>query len=239
MSATPTARRLVRRAVGVACYARGVSSSRTQRAEIEERIRVAETLLVQRVRVSAVVDHLVRTYGVSENSARRYVDAVRERWRAGAPKTLEAREARRDEIRATIDEAIRRALARTKPLVDRKGAPVMRTVERQVGDTVERVEEPVAVESPDLRAALHGLRLAMQLDALEGVAGRETTSAPSEAPASSTAETLAEAEAQEAATGTDAPPSSTLPSAAELASRLKGQGRFMVLAGGRGRATEE
>lgn len=194
--------------------------------------------MVQRVRVSAVVDHLVRTYGVSENSARRYVDAVRERWRAGAPKTLEAREARRDEIRATIDEAIRRALARTKPLVDRKGAPIMRTVERTVGDVVERVEEPVAVEVPDLRAALHGLRLAMQLDALEGVAGRETT-APSEANASSTAETLAEVEAQEAATGTDAPPSPVLPSAAELASRLKGQGRFMVLAGGRGRATEE
>lgn len=66
--------------------------------------------------------------------------------------------------------------------------------------TRETIEEPITVGDPDLRAALHGLRLAMVLDALEQPAGREIiASRPDDAKGD--AETV-HAEEQ-AATGTD------------------------------------
>lgn len=173
----------------------------TTRAEVEDRIRVAETLLVQKVRESTVVEHLCRAYDVSERQAARYVKAVRERWRAGAPRDLVSRERRRDELRASIDEAVRRAFQRTKAVNDAKGRPLMRTrTLRDPDGTIETIEEPITVADPDLRAALHGLRLAMVLDGLEQPTGREIVAARPDDEKKGDAETV---HREEQATGTD------------------------------------
>lgn len=186
-------------------------------ASTEDRIRVAETLLLQRVRIGSVVAHLVRTYGVSERQAQRYVAKVREGWRRGAPRDVETREARRDEVRATIDEVIRLAMQRRKPLRGPDGGPVFAP-----GTT-----DPIMVPEPDLRAALHGLRLAMQLDALEAPDGRLVRGLPSGETREETREETIEAEVVEVE-------ASTAPTPAVLAARLKGEARRLIaIPGGR------
>lgn len=192
-----------------------------------DRVRVAETLLIQRVRVSTVIAHLVRAYGVSERQAQRYVEKVRDGWRAGAPRDLETREQRRDEVRATIDEVIRLAMQARKPLRAPDGGPVL----GQDG-------EPVTVAAPDLRAALHGLRLAIQLDALEAPTGRVVRSAPSSSGPAIEAE-IEEPEAEGlTAVGEAEPDTVRTAEAATLAKRLQGHVRQLVAIPG-GRSSDE
>lgn len=195
------------------------SSSKASRQELEERYRAAETLMVQRVRMATVVDHLSRTYGVTERQAERYCERVRERWAASRPRDLAQRDARRDEIRATLDEVIRRALTATRPVKDASGA-----VRVEVDD--EGRARPVTVPAPDLRAALHGLRLAIALDALEEPAGRTYVDSPPALTAEVTREEGEDAEDEDEKAAADR--------RAALAARLKGHGRVLLaLPGGR------
>lgn len=199
-----------------------MSTPKANRIEIEERIRAAETLMVQRVRMATVVDHLVRAYGVTERQAQRYCERVRERWASARPRDLAQRDARRDEIRATIDEVILRALTRKIPAKDERGATRVEVDE-------DGQARPVLIAAPDLRAALHGLRLAIALDALEEPAGRsyvEGTPATL-VPASPASEALEEDEDRDDERAAEA-------KRAALAARLKGQGRILLaLPGGR------
>jgi hypothetical protein len=172
-----------------------------------------------------VVAHLAKTYGVSERQALRYVEKVREGWRRGAPRDIATREQRRDEVRATIDEVIRQAMARRKPLRGADGDPVLGAD-----------SEPVLVPDPDLRAALHGLRLAIQLDALEAPSdvGRLMHSTAPSAPALAADAETKDPDVIEAEAVTVEGPSPVA-----LAAKLKGQARNLIaLPGGRGRASE-
>lgn len=197
-----------------------MSGSKASRQELEERLRAAETLMVQRVRMATVVDHLVRAYGVTERQAQRYCERVRERWAASRPRDLAQRDARRDEIRATLDEVIRRALTATRPVKDASGAVLVELDE-------DGRARPVTVAAPDLRAALHGLRLAIALDALEEPAGRTYIDPPALAPdAGSRDEDGEDAEDEDEKAAAE--------KRAALAARLKGQGRVLLaLPGGR------
>lgn len=125
----------------------------TTRIKMDERIDVAEGLLVQGKPIWQVVNELAQKYRVTPRQAREYVQRVRERWarEAGA---LD-RSAQRDEARASVKDIYNRAISQTQVLRDPKGKPV-----------VDAKKKPILIPAPDLRGALRAQQILIALDGL-------------------------------------------------------------------------
>jgi hypothetical protein len=126
----------------------------TTRATMDERVDVAEGLLVQCKPVWQVKNELAQKYRVTIRQAREYTERVRERWarEAGA---LD-RSARRNAIRASVEDIYSKAISQTRVLRDQKGKPV----------TDPKTKKPILIPVPDLRGALRAAQVLIALDGL-------------------------------------------------------------------------
>lgn len=128
-----------------------------KRASIDElatRLREVEEAMARRVPRTQMEAAFAKRWGCSERTVRRYTQLVREKWRKEAEG--EDRVARRDAMRASLNGIFNKAVMRVTVVRDANGQPI---VDPTTGN-------PIKVENPDLRAALHASRVLIQLDGL-------------------------------------------------------------------------
>lgn len=131
-----------------------MGSGRVPKELHEEHLAETEQALVRLRAKYRVQQHLVTKYGIAPRTARKWIEAVRRRWGAEAEQT--DRTAKRNEMRATLNELLHQALNKTIVVKNPDGTVV---VDPQSG-------RPVVKLQPDLQRALHA---SAQLRALDGL----------------------------------------------------------------------
>ncbi len=113
-----------------------------------------------------VETHLAKKWDVTPRQVRRWMAAVRKRWRDNA--TLDGRELKRDDMRETLAAILRTAMLRTETVKGDDGL----TIYAQHPDGTRRLNAngfpiPMTRPKPDLQRALHACAQLRHLDALD------------------------------------------------------------------------
>lgn len=130
---------------------------RVTKAEHARRVDEIETLLARRLSTSRIERWGADKWGVSQRQIRNYIRAVRDRWEEESKGT--DRTAKRDQLRATAEDIVARALSRTEVVRDAAGNPVIIT--NPDGST-----KIATREVPDLKTAVRGSDVLARLDGL-------------------------------------------------------------------------
>lgn len=127
---------------------------RVTKAEHARRVDEIETLLARRLSTSRIERWGAEQWKVTQRQVRNYIAHVRKRWLEEAEGT--DRTAKRDQLRATAEDIIARALSRSEVVRDAAGNPIMDP----------KSGKPLTREIPDLRTAQRGADLLARLDGL-------------------------------------------------------------------------
>jgi hypothetical protein len=131
---------------------------RKKRDDYEQRIQDTSTALVRLRRPGLVIAHLQDKFAINARTGWKYIAEVRRRWREeendAAPG---AQLARRDGLRATLNEALAHAWQRQKVVKDAQGNPVINPSTGKVA----------TIASPDLAAIGALVKQLRDLDAVD------------------------------------------------------------------------
>lgn len=149
-------------------------SNKVSPEELARQLADTEEALVTLRNSWRVELHLAKRHGVTTRTARKWMARVRAKWRADA--TTVDRDARRDDMRATLTTILASALMRTEMVKDKDGDFVfaMERVQQADGTLVELrkldkngLPVPMTRPSPDRQRALHAAAQLRHLDALD------------------------------------------------------------------------
>lgn len=135
---------------------------------LADRMAAIELAMIRRQRTTRIMAEFAREWGISERQVLRYMQKVRERWRAEADADPNRRERERDHMRMSLNDLYSQAMTRTELVRDAKGNPVPQVdksgkVKRDnAGNVVMQT-----VRSPDVRTAASVARTIIELDALQ------------------------------------------------------------------------
>jgi len=130
--------------------------AKANKLEAEQRVAEVEAAMIRRMSTGAIIRHFSARWGIRERQIERYMARVREQWdREGRDLAPRAREARRDQMRASLDDCYAQSMSRREVVKDSSGNPVL-------GPD----GAPLTVARPDTRSAIAAARLLMDLDAL-------------------------------------------------------------------------
>lgn len=125
----------------------------------EEQLAETEQAIVRLRSAYRVEQYLAKKFKVNPRTARRWIEAVRKRWRACAVEV--DKDAHRDDIAATLNEVIFQAMNKSFIVKNDDGTVVVDTNPNSPG-----FGKPIVKQNPDLQRVLHGI---VQLRALYGV----------------------------------------------------------------------
>lgn len=123
---------------------------RVSKQEHEERLAETEQALVRLRSSYRVEQHLAKKFGVDERTARKWMAAVRKRWREAAVEV--DRQAHRDELAATLNEVIFQAMNKSFIVKNEDGTVVL-----DANPNSPTFGKPVVKANPDLQRVLHAV----------------------------------------------------------------------------------
>jgi hypothetical protein len=120
---------------------------------VAERLVEVETLLTRRVGSRRIEKLLAERWSLTTRQVRHYIARVRRTWEAEA--SSEGREAKRDAMRASLDDLYANAMGRTEIVRDAKGSPIL-----------DPQGKPLVRPNPDTKTAVRAAAEIIRLDGL-------------------------------------------------------------------------